>query len=402
MKRHLTGIFLAAAAILAAAGCSSNEDSPAPASFSISTNALSFTGYESTIAVEVTANRRWSALASEAWIGVNPDGYPTDWSDFTVNVAISVSDNDGEPREGTVTFYMEDAEVAVLAVKQDRQNEEDRPEDEFPITWANLQWNAGTTIVEGNPFEAGCCVFADGLTNAMESTTGEDIRCDIGWSVNDTHPSGTDWTWTPCWFNGDWEDNFYYQGRIENMPVGEYHYTFRVYHEGGEYRYAGTNGLYDGVANLTGTFSVTEEQEAEDPDIDYSSLAVTWTDLNWAASYEISAGEQFEASVQVFIEGLTNLETASVSGDEHVSCDLGYSTTSSDPTGAEGWTWTSVAFNRDDGNNWLYQGKSDVLNGAGLYNYTFRFSIDGGDYVYASKGALWDGEANVCGTFTVK
>lgn len=131
---------------------------------------MSFTGYKSTLAVKVNATRRWSAVASEYWITISPDNYPGVNESFIANVAVTVSDNaTGQPREGHVTFFLQDEEVITLTVKQSIQDEGERPDEEFPITWANLQWCAASVINEGDDFEAGSCVFADGITNSVDA-----------------------------------------------------------------------------------------------------------------------------------------------------------------------------------------------------------------------------------------
>lgn len=239
-------------------GACSDHNEQAAVYLAVSCNELSFAADAETQTIKVEATRRWNAVASGSWITVTPDGYPSAGEHFPVNVAVTVSRNDnGKPREGTLTFYLGDEAAAEVTVIQDIENGNDRPvEEEFPVTWANLEWAAATVIPAGGIFEAGCCVFADGVTNTLESNTGEAITCDIGYSTSDSRPDGDDWTWSACWFNGDWGDNFYYQGRIENaLPAGVYYYTFRIRNADGPYKYAGTNGLWDGVENVNGAFT---------------------------------------------------------------------------------------------------------------------------------------------------
>lgn len=127
-------------------------------------------------------------------------------------------------------------------------------------------------------------MFADGITNSVDSETGEEITCDIGYSFTDTDPSGEDWIWTSCPFNGDWGNNFYYQGRIQNLTAGTYFYTFRFRNGSGPYKYAGTGGLWDGEVNVNGKFEVKEEEEEEEQEEyasieDYSQLSINWAIL---------------------------------------------------------------------------------------------------------------------------
>ena len=171
--KHIYCIFISLCTTLFIWSCKDSEEI-APASLTINKNELSFTGYKSTLAVKVDATRRWSAVASEYWITISPDNYPGVNESFIANVAVTVSDNaTGQPREGHVTFFLQDEEGITLTVKQSIQDEGERPDEEFPITWANLQWCASNVLNEGDNFEAGSCVFADGITNSVDSETGE-------------------------------------------------------------------------------------------------------------------------------------------------------------------------------------------------------------------------------------
>lgn len=399
--KHIYNLFISLCIALIVWSCEDSEKPIAPASLTISQNELTFSGYRSTLAVKVDATRRWSAVASEYWITVSPDSYPGANESFIANAAVTVSDNaTGQPREGQVTFFLEDVEIATLTVKQNIQDEGERPEEEFPITWANLQWNAGNLIKPGDAFEAGSCVFADGITNAVDSETGEDITCDIGYSLADTDPSlGEGWTWTSCPFNGDWGNNFYYQGRIENLPVGIYFYTFRFRNASGPYKYAGTDGLWDGDTNVNGTFEVKEEEEDDDDGIDYSTLSISWANLQWKAG-DISVGGKLNAGSKLLITGLTDLEEPATKGNKHITCEIGYSATNPDPSG-EDWIWETCPWNGDWGNEYYYQGYTSAVENAGTYYYTFRYRIDNGAYSYAGTDGLWNGDSSVCGTFQV-
>lgn len=399
--KHIYNLFISLCIALILWSCEDSEKAIAPASLTISQNELTFSGYRSTLAVKVDATRRWSAVASEYWISVSPDSYPGANESFIANAAVTVSDNaTGQPREGQVTFFLEDVEIATLTVKQNIQDEGERPEEEFPITWANLQWAASNLIKLGDAFEAGSKVFADGITNAVDSETGEDITCDIGYSLANTDPSGEGWTWTPCPFNADWENDFYYQGRIENLPVGTYFYTFRFRNASGPYKYAGTNGLWDGDTNVNGTFEVKEEEEEDDDDgIDYSTLSISWANLQWNAG-DISVGGKLNAGSKLLITGLTDLEEPATKGNKHITCEIGYSATNPDPSG-EDWIWETCPWNGDWGNEYYYQGYTSAVENAGTYYYTFRYRIDNGAYSYAGTDGLWNGNSSVCGTFQV-
>ena len=125
--KHIYCIFISLCTTLFIWSCKDSEEI-APASLTINKNELSFTGYKSTLAVKVDATRRWSAVASEYWITISPDNYPGVNESFIANVAVTVSDNaTGQPREGHVTFFLQDEEVITLTVKQSIQDEGERP-----------------------------------------------------------------------------------------------------------------------------------------------------------------------------------------------------------------------------------------------------------------------------------
>lgn len=404
--KHIYQLFISLCIVLIVWSCDKSEEMIQDPSFSINNNELSFTGYRSSLSVKVDATRRWSAVASDYWISVTPDSYPGANESFVANVAVTVSDNaTGQTREGTVTFFLQDEEVSTLVIKQSIQNEDEKPEEEFPITWANLQWKAADIINEGETFEAGSCVFADGLTNVIRTGTGGDITCDIGYSSTDTSPDGEGWSWSPCSFNQFWgESNYYYQGRtLEISVTGTYYYTFRFRNADGPYKYAGTDGLWDGETNVNGTFEVKAASSGGDDDdgIDYSKLAINWANLQWAdKNGVIKKGETLNVGSKVLINGLTDLEKAATSANKHLICEIGYSATNPDPSSAD-WTWTTCSWNADWGNEYYYQGFTPAIPDAGAYFYTFRYRIDEGTYAYVGTDGLWNGANSVCGTFQV-
>ncbi len=382
------------------AGCKDSDETVPPASLTLEVPTVNFDGRQSNQIVKIDATRRWTAIPSDFWITVTPEGYPGANDHFVVNMSVGVLRNDsGGDRDGYVAFFIGDEQVAKLIVNQNTEGADEEPDEQYPITWANHQWVASTAILEGAIFEAGSCVFADGITNAVESTTGEGITCDIGYSTDDTSPDGAGWTWVACWFNGDWGNNFYYQGRIEDLTAGTYYFTFRYRNGEGPYKYAGSGGLWDGVDNVNGSFTV--EAAGGGDDIDYSQYTITWANLQWKGTDPIQTGETFEAGSKIYINGLTNQDAASATG-EGVLCDIGYSSTNSDPSGA-GWTWISCPFSADWGNEFYYQGATSAISEPGTYYYTFRYKMGAnGTYAYAGSEGLWDGTTNVNGSFVVQ
>ena len=366
---------------------------------------LEFSGWAETQSVEIEANRAWTAeVSDESWLTISPESYPSSGKLTKVNVAVTVTANETDSsREGYVVFYLDGVEAGFLEVLQKTKADSEKPEDEdpYPISWMNYQWTTGERITEGEMFEASCCVFADGLTNAVESETGENIRCDIGYTTGDTEPWEEGWTWQECYFNGDWGDNFHFQVKVLDLAAGEYTYTFRAYKvETEEYKYAGNpEGLYDGVDHLFKKIYVSAG-EMEDP-FDYTGKEVTWANLQWYDKSEINVGEFFDAGTKVLIPGITDHEEIPGFDTSNITVEIGISLTETDPASETGWTWTPAKYNGDWGAEYFYQAKTDPIEVAGTYNYTFRIKLADNEYVYAGTDGLWDGSGNLTGTFTV-
>ncbi|MBT4154120.1 MAG: cadherin-like domain-containing protein [Candidatus Marinimicrobia bacterium] len=129
---------------------------------------------------------------------------------------------------------------------------------------------------------------------------------------------------------------------------------------------------------------------------------IDWANLQYPENGSADMGTAFNVYAQVYESGVTN-GTGQGSG---ISGWIGTSSTNSDPSGAD-WTWTTAAYNADNGNNDEYI--VDIGTGMtsmGTYYYASRFTIDGGTtYVYggysASGGGFWDGTNFVNGTLTV-
>lgn len=362
---------------------------------------LSFTGYATSKVVEFTCNRAWAAKTQDDWVSVTPNSYPGAGENFMAYIRVSATDNDeGESRQSKIDFLVDGDVVATLTVLQDKKNEEDKPVLVSSITWANLQWQVGDAIAVGTQFEAACCAFKDGVSNVLEDENADGWIYEIGYSKENTNPASEEgWTWSNEGWSSDWGDNFFFQLKtpIINDP-GIYYYTFRLRTADEQvWAYAGTNGLWDGVDNVNGTFTVVGE--AED-DTDYDALAITWANLQWNATTEIDKGAKFEGGTCIFIEGLTNAEQAAVAGNEHITCEIGFGETS-DPQD-DGWQWQACWWNGDWGDNWYYQGTTSEIMNPGIYYYTYRIRINEKEWAYAGSNGLWDGESNVCGQFTVK
>ncbi len=114
-----------------------------------------------------------------------------------------------------------------------------------------------------------------------------------------------------------------------------------------------------------------------------------WCGIQWPQADTVTIGVDTLSSMiygQVYESGVTDVDTL---GKDRFVVQLGIGPAGSTPDDAN-WTWTDAVFNSDHGNsnnNYEYMAQIDVRNlTPGVYDYAFRFSIDGGPWVYADWG----------------
>ena len=115
----------------------------------------------------------------------------------------------------------------------------------------------------------------------------------------------------------------------------------------------------------------------------YQVPQVDWAGLQWPLSLVLNAGETSpEIYGQVYEAGLTEPPGCAPG----ISAELGWGPAGSDPAVDDSaWQWTPASCNGQCstcGNNDEYQGTISI-NDPGQYLYTFRFSLDGGDWLVA-------------------
>lgn len=297
------------------------------------------------------------------------------------------AENTNEFSFATVTFKNGDTQNIDLAQAAVNGIEFTTPH----ITWAVLQFIAGEgTINRGSYLDAGAQVFVDGVTNAEDvSLDASGIEAQLGFSANSTDPtSDTSWSWSEITFSGDWGDNFYFQGRTDEIinETGTYNYAIRF--RMGEF----DNWFYASKDESNySTFNVVTPTE------------VTWTTIgswNTLNNGTIELNAKFETLAEVFVDGITNADVPMENADLIV-CEIGVSKTSSNPIDTESWVWVPTYFKWDGGNNIVFQGGTEIKE-EGTWYYAIRAKYgDEGKWCYGGTNGTYDGKNSVCGSFTV-
>lgn len=231
------------------------------------------------------------------------------------------------------------------------------------ISWGNYQWNAGASVTTS--FEAGSSVYASGVTDLATDGDGTDIACWLGFSTSNSDPSGSDWKWVKISFNGDWGNNWYYQGKLIGLPAGTYYYAWRYQYQTEAYFYVGGSGVNK-------SFTVNAW-----------SSNVTWSSIDTGGDYNvatITTADNYPVGAQCYASSVTN--SNAITPGSTITCEFGYSSTSTDPAATSGWTWNSVPYVSGT-NNWNYYGSVSGIP-VGSYTGAYRFSYQGKAYVYTT------------------
>jgi hypothetical protein len=227
-------------------------------------------------------------------------------------------------------------------------------------SWIDSWYNQSPT----HTYEAAAQVYADGVTTSAPGSSNP-IKAWLGYSSSDTDPSGSGWYWIPVSFNYVSGNNWQYQGKIIGLPEGTYYYAFR-------FQYLSEDYYYTYPSNNNKIINV----DAWDTDITWKSV-----DTDGGNNPEsITEGDDYPAAAQCFAEGVTT-GNAVVPGSV-ITCEFGYSSSSSDPSATEGWTWTSIPYSSGS-NNWNYS-KSVSGIPQGDYTGAYRFRYKEKSYVYTT------------------
>ena len=261
------------------------------------------------------------------------------------------------------------------------------------IGWCNLQYPSQTTAFMGIPSEnIYGQIYIENVTALPGAPPG--VSAELGWGARSTSP--TLWAeWIPATYNsahtGDNNDEF--QAQLTFTTPGEYSFAYRYSRNGGPFVYGDLgNGSSDGIQlNQLGQITVTAATMTATPAATTSATLaptsalptlINWGGVQYPAQTTAAMGSPTEIIYgQVYIEGVTSLPGPAVG----VNAELGWGGANSDPsTWAE---WTPAVFNAghtgNDNDEYMAQ---LTLTTPGEYRYAYRFSRNGGPYVYGDLG----------------
>lgn len=264
------------------------------------------------------------------------------------------------------------------------------------INFANIESPASGTIVSGGNYVVSARVGANGYTYVDGAQAG--IVGEIGYSSNNSDPSGVDWTWVPALYSVQVgvRDQYFLDLGGEIFFPGVYYYASRFSISGGGYSYGGYSGtgggIWNGTTNKSGIMTVVDSQ-------------VVYANTQSPFTGSITALSSYVVSAQVNQPGLTDTPMQGAG----VQAWIGYSTSNVNPSSPL-WSWVAATYDPSEiGANDQY--KADLgpfLNTNATYYYASRFQLGTGTYSYGafhsdgvSPGNFWDGITYISGTVNV-
>ncbi|NOY46863.1 MAG: hypothetical protein GXO84_01365, partial [Chlorobi bacterium] len=263
------------------------------------------------------------------------------------------------------------------------------------LTYNNLQSPATGTIIASGTFPVYAQAYELGVTDLPGQ--GTNIETWIGYSLTDTNPNGSGWTWIAATYNGDVGNNDEYVADIGIgiAASGTYYYASRFRFNSCGFTYGGYNsgggdGFWDGTNDINGVLTVIADQ-------------VDFCNVDFPKTANRNVGGIFNVYAQAYELGVTD----SAGQGANMLAWIGYNTIgiNHQPWDATGWTWIAAAYDSDVGNNDQYVAEIGSALPAGTYYYASRFQLNGSDYSYGgiqadNVGNFWD-VTNNSGTLNI-
>lgn len=134
------------------------------------------------------------------------------------------------------------------------------------LDYYNLQWPATLAFPENEMTDqfVYAQVYEAGLTDTTMGSAAAGIEAWVGYSSDDTDPSGTGWTWEVATFNAEVGNNDEYVVDMQDLGLdeGTYYYASRFTLNAGPFMYGGilsdgsNGGIWDGTTNISGVLTV--------------------------------------------------------------------------------------------------------------------------------------------------
>jgi hypothetical protein len=240
-------------------------------------------------------------------------------------------------------------------------------------------------------------VYAKDVTEG--SGQGAGMVAEIGYGLEGQDPTGTNWTWTPAAFKGDFFSNDEYEVVLPNPgTAGAYRFAYRFRVNGGAYLYCDANGVVPGATEGEQTFdtaklgALTVTDGTGPTTIGACKMGPEFDTTPEAVTYTVGQPGNHVALAQVFVQGVTNATGAGAT----IEGALGWGPANEDVLTSANWKWdTQGSFKADGVGGDEYQATLPHPGVAGAFKFAWRFRVNGGAWRYCDA----DGnDGSVAGT----
>ncbi|MFT3837719.1 MAG: IPT/TIG domain-containing protein [Myxococcaceae bacterium] len=229
----------------------------------------------------------------------------------------------------------------------------------------NLKEGAAPTTVYAQ-------VYAKMVTDSAGQ--GANIKGQVGYGAPGSDPST--WAWVDATWNKDTGSgaNDEYQAALPTPAAGSYAFAYRFSLNAGPYLYCDADGADNGfTASQCGSLQVTP-------------TGVDFCNLQFPVTLNLKEGDS-SGLIYGRVFGINVTEAAGAGPG--LAAEVGYGPTGTlpDPT----WSWSTASYNQEEPNGQEEWQGSFTAPVAGSYGFAYRFSYDGGSYVYCDLDGTTNG-----------
>lgn len=228
----------------------------------------------------------------------------------------------------------------------------------------NVQASQSTGAIYGQLYEAGLTDVPGAPANVLAA---------LGFGPAGTSPlTDLGWNWFAASYNVQVGNNDEFSRSLTAPAMaGTYSYTYRYSLDNGA---TWTAGDLDGAGSNAGLAFSTTQMGVMTVTAAPPPAAIDFCNLQFPATLNVQA-LQSTGNIygQVYEAGVT-----SIPGEPAISASLGFGPAGSDPRTSQAWTWSAANYNVQIGSNDEFAAAFTAPAINGTYNYTYRFSLDGG------------------------
>lgn len=258
-------------------------------------------------------------------------------------------------------------------------------ETSIHIEWCNLQFPATITSTFNASKEIYGQVYIPAVTNIASSSDAR-VKAQFGYAstpIYNNPQTRSDITWVDAGFNAKVGNNHEYSHIWTFNEPGTFAYLYRFsVNNGQSWTYCDINGVVEeNETMVTGVASIT-------------GYVVEWCKIWDPLSYVAETGTSQLISSQVFVPGITDVQTTS---NDKIISQIAFAGSETTLANLPSLTWDTALFTQQSFNNHEYR-YNKAFTQAGTHYYYYRFSADSGNsWKYCDKNGVITSTSGISG-----